>query len=214
MTVGQPTVLIVDDESSFRKLCRRVLEPMGMRVLEAEDGEQAKAILFAFEGISLLITDVRMPRLPGPLLVQDIHRQHPNLRILYISGDGNGHPIVQKHIAEWGCRFLAKPFSNTALVDMVQELLAAPQRASAEHRAPDDRHAFRAPACVSRSWRPETLVEDLRSSVNRMEVLRLEQDHIRQQLKTGAGWLAGLCLRARRIDAATDWECLFAEYLQ
>jgi len=214
MTVGQSTALVVDDESSFRKLCRRMLEPLGMRVLEAEDGEQAKAILFSFQGISLLITDVQMPRLMGPFLVQDIHPQHPDLRILYISGDGDGHPIVKKHMAEWNCRFLAKPFAPTAFVGMVQELLASPQRASAEVRAPDDRRAFRAPACVSRSWRPEAQLEDLRSSVNRMELLRLERDHVWRRLKTGGGWLAGLCLQARRIGAATDWECLLAEDLR
>ena len=166
MTVGQSTVLVVDDENSLRKLCRRMLEPLGVRVLEAENGEQAKAILLAFQGISLLVTDVQMPGMTGPHLVQDIHRQHPDLRVLYISGDGDGNPTIRKHIADWGCRFLPKPFSRAVFVCVVQELLAPPQRASAVHRAPDDRLALRMPGCASRPWRHEGHLEDLMSPVS------------------------------------------------
>jgi len=79
----------------------------------------------------------------GPQLVQEIHPSYPDLRVLYMSGDPNGDPLLRRHMAEWDCGFLAKPFPATTFVRAVQKLLTTPQGAQAVLRARDARRSLR-----------------------------------------------------------------------
>ncbi len=64
----EKTVLIVDDFRSVRSIVRKALEKKGLKVLEAEDGQDA---LKYFDGshIDLLISDYDMPKLDGAQLI-------------------------------------------------------------------------------------------------------------------------------------------------
>ena len=80
------TVLVVEDEEQVRALAVEMLGALGYRVLEAEQGEAALAMLEREGDIALLITDVVMPDVNGRELVERARRGRPDLRALYITG--------------------------------------------------------------------------------------------------------------------------------
>ena len=64
-----------------------MLEADGKRVLEAADGREALDVIEAEGvGIDLMITDVVMPGMNGPELVEQVSTRWPDLRVVYSSG--------------------------------------------------------------------------------------------------------------------------------
>jgi DNA-binding NtrC family response regulator len=209
-----PKVLVADDDEAVRCLCRHLLEGMGMQVLEAADGEQAKAILTTFSHISLLISDVVMPHMSGPALVADVLPKQPELRVLYISCDTQDNRQLRRHVAEWGCSFLEKPFSADEFASRVQHLLGIENGARAAHRAPSDHCQLRLlPESILPAGRHAELLNELRSEVYRLEVLRIEQHHYQRRLRSSGQALMSHVFRAWRISAASEWDSLRAERL-
>ncbi len=111
---GGATILIADDDFLVRKLLRECLEMNGYTVLVAENGEDALRIFKENSGnINLLISDVQMPVMNGRELSENIHRERPDLKVLFLSGytadimrergmlDGDYHlitkPIIVRH---------------------------------------------------------------------------------------------------------------------
>ena len=84
---NNPLVLIVDDHDDTREMLRILLNMIGCRVIEAEDGEQAMSV--AEKGHpDLILLDVRIPLLDG-LTVTRLIRSHPVLNevpIVLITG--------------------------------------------------------------------------------------------------------------------------------
>src|SRR5205085_4253962 len=80
-------VLIVDDESSVRELCRQLLQGEGAVVEAAANGTQGLAM--ALKGkYDLLLLDVAMPDMTGVDVLQQLRQQgkDPNLKVLMFSG--------------------------------------------------------------------------------------------------------------------------------
>jgi two-component system, cell cycle sensor histidine kinase and response regulator CckA len=117
-STGPSTVLVVDDEPGIRALLRAVLEAIGIKVLVAEDGQQALQIVSSEASIDLLITDVIMPNLDGGQLALKVQRSHPHIKILFMSADTNG--LLE---AKSGCTVFQKPLSVQTLVRVVSDLL-------------------------------------------------------------------------------------------
>jgi CheY-like chemotaxis protein len=69
------TVLVVEDDAASRELVRRVLEEQGCRVLVAEDGKRAIAVMEQ-ETPDLLILDLMMPEMDGFEVIERL-RAHP-----------------------------------------------------------------------------------------------------------------------------------------
>ncbi|MDT7041899.1 PP2C family protein-serine/threonine phosphatase [Candidatus Nitronereus thalassa] len=72
------TILLVDDEKLARMVTRRRLERLGHKIIEAEDGKQAMAILEE-HGADLIISDWMMPEMDGPTLCEAV-KAHEKLR--------------------------------------------------------------------------------------------------------------------------------------
>ena len=122
---GSATILLAEDDAAMRALTRHVLEAGGYRVLEAADGDQALTLAQASkkDEIDLLLTDVVMPRLSGPGLVERLGASHPNLKIIYTSGYTD--ELLAHHGAIGrGIVFLEKPFTRESLLQAVQTALA------------------------------------------------------------------------------------------
>jgi CheY-like chemotaxis protein len=119
-----PTVLVAEDEEGVRRLVTRSLRAAGYRVVEAPNGAEALRI-GRQEAIDALVTDVDMPRMGGPELARRLTRRRPELPVLFISGTteedllepGPGSPRAR-------ARFLAKPFSEDALLEALRGVLA------------------------------------------------------------------------------------------
>ncbi|HTV00898.1 MAG TPA: PAS domain S-box protein [Luteitalea sp.] len=120
---GKGTVLIVDDESAVRLVSRHVLEGAGYAVVEANDGEEAVAVLDQHEGaIALILTDMMMPGMDGPALARLVRARWPNVPVIGMSGLGAADRFNTETL---GVRaFLPKPFTPDALRAAMRSVLS------------------------------------------------------------------------------------------
>ncbi len=120
---GNETVLLVEDETSLRKLSRHLLEICGYQVLEAESGAEAVKISEGNDqSIDLLLTDVVMPGISGRVLADELLKQRPTMRVLFMSGY-TGQTVGQHGVLAEGSLFLPKPFTREILATKVREAL-------------------------------------------------------------------------------------------
>ena len=128
--MGTETILLVEDEPDLRELTRTVLASKGYTVVEARNAEEAERFAESNGArIHLLLTDVIMPGISGRELAKRIVTRHPAMRVLYMSGY-TYNVIAQGGTLERGVSFLQKPFTPSALVEKVREVLdaVAPER--------------------------------------------------------------------------------------
>jgi PAS domain S-box-containing protein len=117
------TILLVEDEALVRDIGTQALRLQGYTVLAAEDGEEALQVLRQHPGeIDLVVTDLVMPVMGGRELADRLHKTHPHLKVLFISGYTDD-TIVRRGILEPGAAFIQKPFTPTDLARKVRELL-------------------------------------------------------------------------------------------
>ncbi len=118
-------VLLVEDDELVRNVARRTLAQHGMQVVEAASGARAIEIFRENPGrFSVVVTDVVMPGMSGPTMVEALLPLCPELRVLFISGYTDNE-LVREVVSERGFAFLQKPFAPLALVSRVQELAGA-----------------------------------------------------------------------------------------
>ena len=125
---GTETVLLVDDEQEVRALVRDGLQRCGYTVFEAATGAEALQICQAgIAEIDLVLADVVMPQMSGPMLIQEMRRVRPGLKALFMSGytetcflwAGDGAPPP----APANC--ITKPFALTELTRRIRGTLDA-----------------------------------------------------------------------------------------
>ena len=115
------TILVVEDEASVRTLTRRILEKDGSRVLEARNGAEGLNVSERHPGpIDLVISDVVMPELNGPDMIERIAVKRPKARFLYMSGYTE-EAVLRALDPE--IPFLHKPFTAKELLQKVREAL-------------------------------------------------------------------------------------------
>jgi CheY-like chemotaxis protein len=121
---GSETILLVEDEPAVRALATDFLKRAGYTVLSA--GHPADALVVA-EGtrrrIDAIVTDVVMPGMTGPVLVERIRVRRPDVAVLYMSGYSDV-AIEQHGILAPDSVFLEKPFAAPTLCGKIREALA------------------------------------------------------------------------------------------
>ena len=122
---GRPedVILVVEDEDRVRGFTVSALQDLGYTVLEAGSGAAALALLEARGDIRLLFTDVVMPQMTGPQLVEQALAMRPGLTVLYTSGY-TGKSLETADRVRAGGNFLPKPFSFDQLARKIHEALA------------------------------------------------------------------------------------------
>ena len=122
-TTGTETVLLVEDEESVRQLVKETLEAKGYKVLEADNGETALHIADELKDpLHMLITDVVMPGMSGRELSARLCANHPQTKVLYLSGYTED-AIIHEGALEPGTAFLQKPFTLQVLSRKVRDVL-------------------------------------------------------------------------------------------
>lgn len=117
-----PRVIVVDDEPSVRNIVRRMLEPAGYDVIEAEDPLDACAAIDPSGPLDLLISDFQMPTLTGDEVARRFRAAKPDVKVLYITGYADA--LFDERATMWdGEAFLEKPFSRQGLIEAVSLLL-------------------------------------------------------------------------------------------
>jgi two-component system, NtrC family, response regulator AtoC len=102
-------LLIVDDESSIRKLCITVGEALGFVCLEAESGESALALLDA-QPVHMILTDLVMPHMSGLEFLEKVKKLLPRTEIALMTGHGSIETAVQA-MKLGAYDYITKPFS-------------------------------------------------------------------------------------------------------
>jgi PAS domain S-box-containing protein len=121
---GTETILVVDDEDGICEATARMLRKAGYRVLTANGGLEALSIAGADPAaIDLLLTDVRMPGLPGVELAGRMLAGNPGLRVLLMSGYA-GSFSPECGAPPKTLPIVPKPFTQTELISAVHALLA------------------------------------------------------------------------------------------
>jgi len=124
-TRGTETILLVEDDDAVRALTKRVLQRCGYTVLEASRGTDGVRLAAAQRTpIHLLITDVVMPGIPGPMVAEQIRNLHPETKVLYVSGHTNDH-VVRTGVLHDAVHFVQKPFAPEAIAHKVREILSS-----------------------------------------------------------------------------------------
>lgn len=120
------TILVVDDEPEILNFVATALRRSGFAVLRAQSGEAALEQFDRSEvPIDLLLTDVVMPGMSGPMLVDRLLSLQPNLPVLFMSGYDD-RQVVQRYVLKEGFALLPKPFDITALHAKIRDLLPTP----------------------------------------------------------------------------------------
>jgi len=118
----QTTILVVDDEPEIRKLVSAMLTLSGYRVLSADTGESAIVLFKNNPETELLLTDVVVPGMNGPMIADEIAALNPAIKVLFMSGYDSTR-VVMRYVAEKGYSLLIKPFTMEQLERKVQAVL-------------------------------------------------------------------------------------------
>jgi two-component system cell cycle sensor histidine kinase/response regulator CckA len=117
------TVLVVEDEESMRVLVERILSTAGYDVLAVARGQLAlEACERPDQPIDLMMTDVVMPEMQGPELVERATAIRSGLRVLYMSGYVH-EAGTQLGASPEDTPFVEKPFTADQLLTRVRQAL-------------------------------------------------------------------------------------------
>jgi DNA-binding NtrC family response regulator len=122
-TGPETSVLVVDDETAVRRFAARVLERAGYGVFEAEDGAEALELLQdGASAVSVVVSDVVMPRLNGVELMLALSESRPDLPVVLMSGYATA--ALQELGIAVPCGVISKPFPAERLLDEVRRCLS------------------------------------------------------------------------------------------
>lgn len=121
MIAKRSLVSIVDDDESVRESLPTLVQELGFAALAFASAEE----FLASEAISqtrCLILDIVMPGMSGPDLQQELRLRHLPIPIVFISAHED-EAIRSRLLARGATAYLAKPFSETALLDAIHAAL-------------------------------------------------------------------------------------------
>ena len=115
-------LLIVDDEKNIRSHLATFFESCGHQVWTAESGQRARALLSSDHGFDLMLTDYRMAEMNGLELLQQVHREAPDLAVILMTA----YATVENAVAAMKAGaydYVIKPFSPMELLARLKRLL-------------------------------------------------------------------------------------------
>ena len=117
------TLLIAEDEVLVSSSMKKILENAGYKVILAMDGEEAlEKFRENQEEISLILSDVVMPRMSGMEFLEEVRRLKPGVRVLFISGYSADF-LEEKGTFKKGLDLITKPFAKEELLRRVRQVL-------------------------------------------------------------------------------------------
>jgi two-component system KDP operon response regulator KdpE len=121
--ITQAKVLVVDDESAFRRVLRTSLSALGFQVAEASTGEQALRALTT-DHFDVVLLDVEMPGMGGIEACRQIHQQSRRPAVLMLTvRDGDTDKARAFEAGADG--YITKPVPFRELVARIQAVLEA-----------------------------------------------------------------------------------------
>ena len=112
-------VLIVDDDQLQKLHTVAMVEDAGFVALEADNADQAVAILESRSDIALLLTDINMPgSMDGLKLAHAVGRRWPPIKIIVVSGQVR----LSGYDLPTDSRFFAKPYQADTMISEIRSL--------------------------------------------------------------------------------------------
>ncbi|QSV46211.1 sigma-54-dependent transcriptional regulator [Geobacter benzoatilyticus] len=111
--MGDPKILAVDDQQIFLLLLENHLREAGFTPLTASVGQEALAILEQ-QAVDLIISDLMMPGMDGLELIEQVHKRHPGLPIIVLTGHGSVESAVEA-MRRGAYDYLEKPYNPDVL---------------------------------------------------------------------------------------------------
>lgn len=120
---GTETILVVEDDIGVQTTVIAMLSELGYRVLKADNGESALAIIESGEAIDLLFTDVVMPgAVRSPDLARKAKELIPDIAVLFTSGYTQ-NAIVHGGRLDPGVELLSKPYRREQLARKIRRII-------------------------------------------------------------------------------------------
>src|SRR5919197_5262323 len=116
-----PLIAVVDDDAAIREAVQSLLRSVGFRAetfASAEDFLQSGRL----PDMACLIVDVRMPRMSGLALQQQLTKAHCPIPIIFITAHGDAETRTRA-LRAGAAAFLDKPFSDEVLLGALQAAL-------------------------------------------------------------------------------------------
>jgi CheY-like chemotaxis protein len=118
----EETVLVVEDDAVVRQLVDAMLRSAGYRVIAPVTPAEALTVCAdSTVRIDLLVTDMVLPATDGVEVAEAARRFRPGLKVLYVSGYTE-HAVLRRNPVD-SVPFLQKPFTKSALIAKVREVL-------------------------------------------------------------------------------------------
>lgn len=114
MNSESPSLLLVDDDATFRMVLSRALEKRGFAITSAESVEQALPLAIASPP-EYAVLDLKMDGASGLVLVQKLHELDPATRIVMLTGYASIATAVEA-IKLGATQYLSKPANADEIV--------------------------------------------------------------------------------------------------
>ena len=119
----QPTLLLVDDETSIVSSLKRLLRGDGYRILTANSGSDGLKIL-AEHTVDVIVSDQRMPEMTGVEFLRNVRQLYPDTVRIVLSGFTELQTVTDAVNAGAIYKFLTKPWDDEQLRSHIQEAVA------------------------------------------------------------------------------------------
>ncbi|MDP2321693.1 MAG: MASE1 domain-containing protein [Acidobacteriota bacterium] len=127
MPDGTEHILLVEDDTSVRRLSKELLLRLGYSVTEAASGRAGLALgTDDTRHFDLALCDVILGDMSGPAVAEALRALRPSIRVLYMSGYMD-EAIVKTGVLDEGQPFLQKPFTPMQLAKKIREVLDEPE---------------------------------------------------------------------------------------
>jgi DNA-binding NtrC family response regulator len=120
-------ILLVEDDFSLRSVLVEILKDAGHRVSALTDGKEVEMFM-PTDPADLVLMDILLPEQEGIETIIHLHRHHPNVKIIGMSGGGQAGPAGAELYLDAALTFgahdtLQKPFKHTELLDKIDAVL-------------------------------------------------------------------------------------------
>jgi DNA-binding NtrC family response regulator len=115
-------ILIVDDDVDMAETCRRIFRKVGIDADAVYGGQEALDALSREPGYAIVLTDLRMPRMDGAELLQQIKKKHPQIDVIMMTGFGTIQNAIQA-MKIGATDYITKPFDKDELLRSVNQIL-------------------------------------------------------------------------------------------
>lgn len=115
-----PRVLVVDDDAMLRSSVAEILAEAGYETVEADNGVNALNRLKEDANFDVVLTDMKMPEMDGPALLNELRTHYPDISVIMMTGQGTIDTAVQA-MREGAVNYLLKPTNRRQLLESVRD---------------------------------------------------------------------------------------------